>query len=104
MSEAAFGAAVASGLIWFVGWLFEKIRHREGMGLGDVKMIAMIGAFLGLQATLLALIAGSLLGSIVGLAYTAVKHKDWRTQELPFGSFLGVAALVVAAWYSRVAH
>src|SRR5579864_6687149 len=37
VSEAAFGAGVASGLIWFVGWLFEKIRHREGMGLGDVK-------------------------------------------------------------------
>jgi leader peptidase (prepilin peptidase)/N-methyltransferase len=99
--EAAFGAAASSGLIWFVGWLFERIRGREGMGFGDVKMIAMIGSFLGLQATLLTLIAGSLLGSIVGLAYTAVKRKDWRTQELPFGSFLGVAGLLVAAWYSR---
>jgi len=102
VSEAAFGAAVASGMIWFVGWLFERIRHREGMGLGDVKMIAMIGAFLGLQATLLTLIVGSLLGSVVGLGYTAIKRKDWRTQELPFGSFLGVAALVVAVWYSRI--
>src|SRR5277367_2391717 len=101
VAEAALGAAVSSGLIWLVGWLFEKIRNREGMGFGDVKMIAMIGAFLGLQATLLTLIAGSLLGSIVGLAYTAVSRKDWRTQELPFGSFLGVAALVVAAWYSH---
>jgi len=101
VSEAALGAAAASGLIWFVGWIFERIRHREGMGLGDVKMIAMIGAFLGLQATLLTLIAGSLLGSVVGLIYTAINRKDWRTQELPFGSFLGVAALLVAVWFSR---
>jgi leader peptidase (prepilin peptidase)/N-methyltransferase len=101
VSEAALGAAAASGLIWFVGWIFERLRHREGMGLGDVKMIAMIGAFLGLQATLLTLIVGSVLGSVVGLIYTAIKRKDWRTQELPFGSFLGVAALLVAAWYSH---
>jgi leader peptidase (prepilin peptidase)/N-methyltransferase len=102
VSEAAFGGAVTSGMIWFIGWLFEKIRHRDGMGLGDVKMIAMIGTFLGLQSTLLTLIIGSLLGSVVGLSYTALKHKNWRTHELPFGSFLGVAALAVAIWYARL--
>ena len=101
-SEAVFAAVVASGMIWFIGWIFEKLRHREGMGLGDVKMIAMIGTFLGLQATLLTLIAASLLGSVFGLAYAAVKRKDWRTHELPFGSFLGAAALLIAALYSRV--
>jgi leader peptidase (prepilin peptidase)/N-methyltransferase len=103
LSEAVFGAVVASGLIWFIGWVFEKVRHREGMGLGDVKMIAMIGAFLGLQATLLTLVVASLIGSAFGLIYAAVKRKDWRTHELPFGSFLGAAALVVAALYARVA-
>jgi leader peptidase (prepilin peptidase)/N-methyltransferase len=102
LSEAALGAFVASGIIWFIGWIFERIRHREGMGLGDVKMIAMIGAFLGLQATLLTLVVASLLGSAFGLTYAAVKRKDWRTHELPFGSFLGAAALVVAAWYSHI--
>ena len=96
LAEAALGAGFASGIIWFVGWLYEKVRHREGLGLGDVKMIAMIGAFLGLEPALLTLIAGSLLGSVVGLGYILVKGKDASTYELPFGSFLGFAALAVA--------
>lgn len=107
--ESALGAAFLSGMIWFLGWAFEKIRHREGMGLGDVKMLAMIGAFLGLQGALLTLIASTLLGSVVGLTYAAITRKNWRTLELPFGSFLGSAALVVAlvgqvvaVWYPRL--
>ena len=75
--------------------LYEKIRHREGMGLGDVKMAAMIGAFLGMQSALLAFLVGSLLGAMVGLCYIWFTGKDASTYELPFGSFLGVAALGV---------
>ena len=71
------------------------MRHREGLGLGDVKMVAMIGAFLGLQGALLTLIAGSLLGAIVGLFYIWFTGKDASTYELPFGTFLGTAALAV---------
>src|SRR5262249_13922669 len=63
-AEAALGAGLASGMIWLVGWGYEKIRHREGLGFGDVKMLAMIGAFLGLRFTLLTLISASLLGSV----------------------------------------
>ena len=66
------------------------------MGFGDVKMIAMIGAFMGLRAALLTLIVASLLGSIVGFVYIRVTKQDTSTYELPFGSFLGFAALVVA--------
>jgi leader peptidase (prepilin peptidase)/N-methyltransferase len=95
--------------MWGVGALYQKIRHREGLGLGDVKMIAMIGTFLGLQGALLTLIAGSLLGAIVGLAYIWFTGKDASTYELPFGTFLGVAALgvgffgeVAFNWYSRL--
>ena len=66
MADAAIAAGVASGSIWFVGWAYEKIRHREGLGLGDVKMIAMIGAFLGLRWALATLILASLLGSVIG--------------------------------------
>jgi leader peptidase (prepilin peptidase)/N-methyltransferase len=96
--EAAMGAFIASGAIWFAGWAYEKVRHREGLGFGDVKMIFMIGAFMGLPAALLTLIAASLVGAIGGLLFIKVAGKDASTYELPFGSFLGVAALAVAAY------
>jgi leader peptidase (prepilin peptidase)/N-methyltransferase len=96
--ESAFGAAVGSGSIWLVGWLYYKVRHREGLGLGDVKMIAMIGAFQGLRVSLLTLILASVAGSVAGLAYIKLTKKDAATYELPFGSFLGATALFLALW------
>ena len=91
-------------MIWLVGWLYEKFRHREGLGFGDVKMIAMIGAFLGLRWALLTLISASLFGSIGGLAYIFLTKKDASTYELPFGSFLGLAALAVAIFGEVLRH
>jgi leader peptidase (prepilin peptidase) / N-methyltransferase len=109
VAESAFAAAFCAGTLWLVGTLYQKIRHREGLGLGDVKMVAMIGAFLGLQGALLTLIVGSLLGAAVGLGYIWFTGKDASTYELPFGTFLGAAALGVAfygevflSWYSRL--
>ena len=109
VADALFAAVLCAGALWGVGALYQKMRHREGLGLGDVKMVAMIGAFLGLQGALLTLILGSLLGAIVGLAYVWFTGKDASTYELPFGTFLGVAALgvgffgeVVFNWYSRL--
>jgi len=95
VAESAFSALLCAGALWLVGLLYEKVRHREGLGLGDVKMVAMIGAFLGLQAALLTLIAGSLLGAVAGLAYIWFTGKDASTYELPFGTFLGTSALIV---------
>jgi leader peptidase (prepilin peptidase)/N-methyltransferase len=101
VGEALIGAAVSSGSIWFAGWLYEKVRHREGLGFGDVKMIFMIGAFVGLPGALLTLIAASLIGAVGGLLFIHFSGKDAATYELPFGSFLGAAALAVAA-YSEI--
>jgi len=92
--ESLLGAAVTSGALWSVGWLYSKVRHRDGLGFGDVKMIAMMGAFLGLQRTLLVLVLGSVLGSVVGLGFILIARKDASTYELPYGTFLGAAALV----------
>jgi leader peptidase (prepilin peptidase)/N-methyltransferase len=109
VAESIFAALFASGTIWLVGALYQRIRHKEGLGLGDVKMIAMIGAFLGLQGALLTLILGSLLGSLIGLGYIFFTGKDASTYELPFGTFLGAAALAVAffgevavGWWNRI--
>ena len=103
LGESVFAAAVGSGSIWFVGWLYEKVRHREGLGFGDVKMIAMIGAFVGLRLSLMTLILASIAGSVLGLAYIKLTRKDAATYELPFGSFLGATALVVALWNNVIA-
>ena len=95
-AEALLGAIVPAGAIWLGGWLFEKLRHKEGLGFGDVKMLAMIGAFLGIRGALLTVILGSIAGSIIGLAYIKITGKDASSYPLPFGSFLGAAALVAA--------
>ncbi len=102
VGESALGAGVSSGAIWAVGAIYQKLRHREGLGFGDVKMIAMIGAFLGLNFALLTLIVASLAGAVVGLIYIFVTGKDASTYELPFGSFLGLAGLAAMFWYWHV--
>ncbi len=107
--ESAISAGLASGAIWLVGALYFRLRQREGLGLGDVKMVGMIGAFLGLQGALLTLMIASLLGALGGLIYILFTGKNASTYELPFGAFLGTAALAVAVfgeiiltWYTRL--
>lgn len=96
VAEALSAAALCAGGIWLVGQLYYLIRRREGLGLGDVKMLGMIGAFLGLRQSLLVMLLGSLIGSVAGLLYIRLKGKDPRTYELPYGTFLGIAALAVS--------
>lgn len=96
LGEALFGALLPAGMLWFGGWLFEKLRHKEGLGFGDVKMLGTIGIFLGLRGTLFTIVLGSIAGSIVGLAFIKLTRKDAASYPLPFGSFLGAAALFAA--------
>ena len=109
-TDALIGAGVASGLLWLVAEGYFRARGREGMGLGDVKMMAMAGAFLGLQRALLTILLGSLLGSIIGIAVIAIGRKE-RDFELPFGTFLGAGAMLVVFfgspaldWYRAFTH
>ena len=94
--ESLAGALLPSGFLWLTGVLFEKIRHKEGLGFGDVKMVAAVGAFLGIRGALQTLIVGSLLGSVIGIIYIKLAKKDHSSYELPFGSFLGLAAIVLS--------
>ena len=95
LAEAAVASVLAGGVLWLVGEAYHRIRRREGLGFGDVKMVAMIGAFLGLQRTLLVVLLGCLAGTLLGVLYVVIARKDFSTYQLPFGSFLGAAAVVV---------
>ncbi len=108
ISESAAGALLSSLGMWLVGELYLRLRQREGLGFGDVKMLALVGAFLGIEGSMMTIMLGSLLGAISGLAFIKATGRDMSTYELPFGSFLGAAALVVAflgepalSWYAH---
>lgn len=102
VAESVLGAVLPAVLLWGGGWLYEKVRHREGLGFGDVKLMAMVGAFLGLRGALLTLVIGSLAGSVIGYGYILIARKDASTYELPFGTFLGFAALVASLTGDRM--
>jgi len=87
------GMVVGGGLLWGVAEAYLRLRGIEGMGFGDVKMMAMVGAFLGAPLTLLTIMIGSLLGSVIGLAFIRFASKT-REYELPFGTFLSMAGII----------
>jgi leader peptidase (prepilin peptidase)/N-methyltransferase len=93
--DSVIGAVLPALVLWLAGWIYEKIRHKEGLGFGDVKLIAMVGSFLGFTGALYTLMLGSIAGSAIGYGYIKLTGKDPDTYELPFGSFLGAAALLV---------
>ncbi len=104
--DALAGAAVGAGVPLAIAVGYRRLRGVEGLGMGDVKMLAMIGAWLGWQAALLTLLLASLLGSLAGLTILASGRGDAR-YPLPFGSFLAVAAFAstlvgdeLIAWYA----
>ena len=96
IAASVIGALLPAFFLWGGGWLYLKLRHREGLGLGDVKLMMMVGAFLGLASSLATLLAGSLAGSVISLIYIKLAKKDATTYQLPFGTFLGLAALAIA--------
>lgn len=94
---SVLGAIVGGGLLWAVAEAYLRLRGIEGMGFGDVKMMALVGAFLGAPLALLTIMIGSLLGSIVGLIFIRISGKT-REYELPFGTFLAAAGIVTVLY------
>ncbi len=101
------GALVGGGSLWLMGWAWEKLRGVEAMGLGDVKMMFMVGAYFGWRLTILNIFLGVLSGSFIGIALMMRQGQRDMQMLLPFGVFLGlgaIAALLIGApiveWYT----
>ncbi len=95
--DSLIGIVVGGGVLFAIAEGYYRIRGEEGLGMGDVKLLAMIGAFLGWKLVLLTLVLASLSGSIIGVAMIASKRGDMK-YTLPFGTFLAIGAVVSAAW------
>ena len=93
--ESIVGAAVGAGGLYLIAEIYYRVRHEEGLGMGDVKMLGMIGAFLGWKLVLLTLVLSSFLGSIVGV-FVLISRKESLKYAMPFGTFLAVGAFVAA--------
>ncbi|MGB6744103.1 MAG: prepilin peptidase [Terracidiphilus sp.] len=103
IGERLIAAAVAAGLILLIRWTYKLIRKREGIGLGDAKLMAMLAAWLGLPGALLSFLIGVALGTVVALFVLATRsaraeHGNWALTKLPLGTFLCVGGIVSALW------
>jgi leader peptidase (prepilin peptidase)/N-methyltransferase len=103
--DSLLGIFIGGGLLYAVAVLFFWITKREGMGGGDIKLLAMIGAFLGWSSTVFTILVSSLLGSLVGIVLMLVKGADSK-YAIPFGPFLSMGAVIylffgreIIRWY-----
>jgi len=106
--NGVIGLVVGGGILWFLAWASPYLFGKEGMGGGDIKLLAMIGAFLGWKPAVLTIMVGSLLGSIVGIALIGA-HVIKREDYIPFGPFLVCGAIValffgdtIVDWYQGI--
>ena len=104
--DALIGAALGAGILYGIAAAYYAVRREEGLGMGDVKMLAMVGAFLGWKAVLGTLVLSSLSGAAIGLALIATQRGGMKL-ALPFGTFLALGTLAamlagepLIAWYA----
>lgn len=98
--SALSGAALGAGVLWGIGAAYSRLRGVEAMGMGDVKMMAMVGAFAGPAGVLFTLFAASIGGALVGVALIPLRGRTMK-DTLPFGCFLAPAALAALLWGHR---
>lgn len=104
---AGLGALAGGGSLWLMGWLWERLRGVEAMGLGDVKMMFMVGAYMGWRLTTVTIFLAVLTGSLTGIALMLRRGQRDMQMLLPFGIFLGAGAIIsllvggyIVAWYA----
>jgi leader peptidase (prepilin peptidase)/N-methyltransferase len=105
--RSLFGILAAAGLILLIRWVYWLIRRREGIGLGDAKLMALLAAWLGLPQALLSFGIGVVLGALAAIALLAVPSArrcsdSWAVSKLPLGTFLCIGGIVSSLWGSRL--
>jgi len=95
--SALIGALLGGGVLWAIAEIYMRVRGIEGMGMGDVKMLGMIGAFLGPSLMVLTLVLSSFAGALTGVALMTLGRGDLQ-RRLPFGTFLAGAAVFASLW------
>jgi leader peptidase (prepilin peptidase)/N-methyltransferase len=91
--DSLLGLAFGGGVLFLIAEVYYRVRKREGLGLGDVKLLALTGAFFGLPGALYTMFIGSLLGSVLGLLLILLSGKR-MTYQLPFGPYLALGTIV----------
>jgi leader peptidase (prepilin peptidase)/N-methyltransferase len=104
---AILSAAIAALLILLIRWVYWLLRRREGMGLGDAKLMALLAAWLGLPGALLAFALGVVLGAVIAVIQLAVpssraEGERWSLGKLPLGTFLCVGGIVSSLWGQQI--
>ncbi|UCG14871.1 MAG: prepilin peptidase [Deltaproteobacteria bacterium] len=101
--QSLLGLLVGGGVLFLVAEGYQRLRKREGMGGGDIKLLAMIGAFLGLPGVIYTLFASSLVGSVAGILLM-LRDKSGGGTRIPFGPFLALAAMSYVFWGNELVY
>ena len=91
--NSIFGIIIGGGTLLLIAYLYKLIRKREGMGMGDVKLLAMLGAFLGINGVFFIILVSSLVGSVIGITIILLQKGNMKL-ALPYGPFISLAALI----------
>jgi leader peptidase (prepilin peptidase)/N-methyltransferase len=101
INSAVIGAAAGYLVLWSVYQLFKKLTGKEGMGYGDFKLLAMLGAWLGWQMLPVIIILSSFVGAVVGISLIVFKNHQ-RSQPIPFGPYLATAGWIALLWGAQI--
>jgi leader peptidase (prepilin peptidase)/N-methyltransferase len=103
LKSAVIGAAAGYLALWSVYWAFKLLTGKEGMGYGDFKLLAAIGAWLGWEMLPLTILLSSFVGAVIGLLLIVVARHG-RNVPIPFGPYLAIAGLIAMVWGKPLTH
>ncbi|TQV79457.1 prepilin peptidase [Exilibacterium tricleocarpae] len=101
LEDALYGAAAGYLVLWSIYWLFKLVTGKEGMGYGDFKLLAALGAWLGWQALPVIIIMSSLVGAVIGIAAILIRGRD-KNIPIPFGPYLAIAGWITLMWGDKI--